>query len=179
MNMARPFAGKEYKCKQCDSIFRRSQCEIARGRIHYCSPKCSGLAHTGVNSPTYKRGYFLNSYGYKRIRVGNTYKYEHRHLVEEALGRTLTNDEDVHHIDGDKLHNTLSNLEVLSKANHARKHGNWLGEKNHTTKLTAEKVKEIREKFREGTKASDLAVAYNVDVSNIRYIVNRVTWKHI
>jgi hypothetical protein len=177
--MARPFKGQEYFCKQCGSKFRRSQCEIARGRVHYCSTKCSGIAHSGVNNASYKRGYFLNSSGYKKIRVGDTYKYEHRYMVEQSLGRELTSDEDVHHKDGNKLNNVLSNLEVLTKKEHAIKHGNWLGEKNHTSKLNKKKVQEIRMRFKNGEVAKDLAIIYGVDVSNIRYIVNGVTWKHI
>jgi len=100
-------------------------------------------------------------------------------MVEQSLGRELTSDEDVHHKDGNKLNNVLSNLEVLTKKEHAIKHGNWLGEKNHTSKLNKKKVQEIRMRFKNGEVAKDLAIIYGVDVSNIRYIVNGVTWKHI
>lgn len=177
--MARPFTGSTYNCKECGVSFRRSRCEVKRGRIHYCSHECSGKAHSGKNNPQYKRGWFLNSNGYKKIRVGDAYKYEHRHLKEQELGRILLPNEDVHHLDGNKLNNSLDNLVVLSKTAHAKLHGNWVGEKNHTTKLTVEKVKEIRQKHQQGAKSKELAKEYLVDISNIRYIVNRVTWKHI
>ena len=177
--MGRPFIGKEFRCKNCGFIFRRSRSDISRGRVHYCSKKCSGIAHTGKLNPAYKRGYFINPSGYKKIRLEGIYKYEHRHLMEQSLGRKLTNDEDVHHIDGDKLNNNLCNLVVLTKREHAIKHGNWLGENNHNTKLTADKVRRIRELHNSGTSSSKLAVKYGVDVSNVRYIVNKVTWKHI
>lgn len=177
--MARPFAGKILKCKSCGIDFKRSMSEIKRGRTKYCSTTCSGRAHTGENNPSFKRGYFINENGYKKIRVENTYKYEHRYLVEQSLGRKLRNDEDVHHKDGNKLNNSLDNLEVLSKKEHTRLHGNWVGERNHTTKLDRYKVKEIRYRHKEGEKSKDLAEEYGVDVSNIRYIVNRVTWRHV
>jgi hypothetical protein len=38
--------------------------------------------------------------------------------MEEALGRSLTREELVHHIDGDKLNNSLENLAVMEKAAH-------------------------------------------------------------
>ena len=39
--------------------------------------------------------------------------YEHRYLVEQALGRLLSKDEIVHHKDGNKLNNSIDNLVTL------------------------------------------------------------------
>lgn len=49
-------------------------------------------------------------------------RHEHRVVMEEVLGRTLTSDEIVHHIDGDKTNNSPSNLQILTRAEHARVH---------------------------------------------------------
>jgi len=46
----------------------------------------------------------------------------HRLVVEEHLGRTLTSDEVVHHIDHDPLNNDLSNLRVMTRAEHLVHH---------------------------------------------------------
>lgn len=46
----------------------------------------------------------------------------HRVLVENDLGRLLTPSETVHHRDGDKENNTLGNLGVMSRSEHARLH---------------------------------------------------------
>ena len=49
--------------------------------------------------------------------------YTHRALIEKALGRKLNNNEIVHHIDGDKDNNDLSNLHLFSsRAEHLNAH---------------------------------------------------------
>ncbi len=51
---------------------------------------------------------------------------EHRFVVEQAIGRRLNGrHEQVHHLDGDKSNNELSNLEVVSPKVHAVRHGRW------------------------------------------------------
>ena len=52
----------------------------------------------------------------------NGYVLKHRVVVENYLGRVLEDWEVVHHKDGNKLNNDISNLEVLSKQEHARIH---------------------------------------------------------
>jgi len=42
--------------------------------------------------------------------------------MEDALGRPLRSDEDVHHKDGDRANNAPDNLEVLPHGEHARLH---------------------------------------------------------
>lgn len=46
----------------------------------------------------------------------------HRHIASLKIGRWLTTEEHVHHIDGDKLNNNENNLEVLTCSEHAKKH---------------------------------------------------------
>jgi len=53
------------------------------------------------------------------------------------------------------------------------------GEELPNTKLTAEKVREIRKQASEGVPRKELARRYNVDVSTIHEVVNRKTWKHV
>lgn len=48
--------------------------------------------------------------------------YEHREVVEEMLGRRLRRREVIHHKNGDKLDNSLENLEVTTQSAHAREH---------------------------------------------------------
>lgn len=48
--------------------------------------------------------------------------YYHRHVVSIVLGRWLSTEEHVHHIDGNKQNNCLHNLEILSREEHALLH---------------------------------------------------------
>lgn len=57
-------------------------------------------------------------------RVNNRgYIPRSRFVIESDLGRFLQSDEEVHHIDGNKLNDRLENLVVLSKVEHAKLHG--------------------------------------------------------
>ena len=42
--------------------------------------------------------------------------------MEEHLGRKLRSDEIVHHKDGNKLNNSIDNLELLTRAEHINLH---------------------------------------------------------
>ncbi len=57
--------------------------------------------NSGENNPQYKHG--------KHI----TYHRKARRLIEEALGRKLEKNETVHHLDGDKTNNSISNLKIF------------------------------------------------------------------
>jgi hypothetical protein len=69
--------------------------------------------NTGVKS---------DKYGYVQIRVvsGNgskgKYKYEHRIVMEQMIGRELLQSESVHHKNGVRNDNRIQNLELWSKA---------------------------------------------------------------
>ncbi len=64
---------------------------------------------------------------YWEIKVretGRCWMYEHRHIMEQRLGRTLLKSEHVHHRDDNGLNNGLhadgqENLELLSKGEHS------------------------------------------------------------
>lgn len=48
------------------------------------------------------------------------WKYKHREILEKKLGRKLRSDEIIHHKDDDENNFSLNNLQVVSRAEHAR-----------------------------------------------------------
>lgn len=73
----------------------------------------------GDKSPSWKRGWVFDEYGYKLVRIpshhrakSNGYVREHIVVMEEKLGRRLDSGENVHHINGIKDDNRPENLEL-------------------------------------------------------------------
>lgn len=114
----------------------------------------------------------------KTIRV-------HR-AVAESFIKNPDKKETINHIDGNKLNNTVENLEWCTyKENsvHAVK-SNLIksSEESHKSKLTNENVKEIRNTYefdRVNYSASKLAKKFNVNRETIRRVVNKESFKNI
>ena len=60
----------------------------------------------------YKPKTYIDKRGYKRFT--NSDILVHRYVAQKKLGRWLRRGEVIHHIDGNKLNNAPSNLEVYS-----------------------------------------------------------------
>ena len=141
-------AVRDRKCLQCGRIFRPRQYQLDHGQGKFCSDACSKKSTVGrkqskewidkrvesfKNSEYYKANKkgrdnpcFLESYirgGYRYVTDSNGVKIqEHRYVVELSLGRSLRRDEVVHHIDGDKHNNDLSNLMIVNWSGHLKMH---------------------------------------------------------
>jgi len=102
------------KCEICGLLFRpkdskKRTCSRACGyKVRKCNPHNKG-----------KGNGWLNKKGYREIRVNKVIVKEHRHLMELHLKRKLFKNEDVHHIDGIKHNNDLSNLQLISHSDHS------------------------------------------------------------
>jgi hypothetical protein len=77
-------------------------------------PPIYGFKPQGNPPRKYKRRQ-IRKRGQKTITI-----YEHREVMEGLLGRKLTRNEQVHHINGDPQDNRPENLQVLTNAEHQR-----------------------------------------------------------
>jgi predicted ribonuclease toxin of YeeF-YezG toxin-antitoxin module len=66
----------------------------------------------GMGNTNWKGGKVINSGGYIEIRFNNKYVKEHRYVYEQHYGITLTLNQNIHHINGDRLDNRIENLEL-------------------------------------------------------------------
>lgn len=98
------------KCKFCGVMFSVLP---STGR-KYCSYECFRLSSTGIGG--------MDKDGYWRIYVDGNRVREHRHIMEEHLGRKLEPNEVIHHKDRDRVNNDISNLELMTKSEHAKLH---------------------------------------------------------
>lgn len=65
---------------------------------------------------------WIDSHGYRWLSIDGVEVLEHRHLMEQHLGRKLSTDETIHHKNEIKTDNRLENLEVLWRPAHTRHH---------------------------------------------------------
>lgn len=65
----------------------------------------------------------LTKLGYLRIFVNGKRVLQHQYIMEQFLGRKLTKDERVHHINGIRTDNRIENLELMSnQSEHLKKY---------------------------------------------------------
>lgn len=85
-------------------------------------------APVGTLNKNWRGGRLINSHGYTEIYTPDNlyglrrYVLEHRLVMEKSLGRPLTKNEVVHHIDGNIQNNSIENLQLMSKGEHRSLH---------------------------------------------------------
>lgn len=127
-------------CPICGVTFRAKQSSHMT-----CSRTCGYKLRGNPNISRKKpESWWINKRGYieGRVWISETKKIsvkQHRYIMEKHLGRKLSLNEDVHHIDGNKQNNSIENLEVITHSNHSILHNSKrVYKKGYKLNLTTE-----------------------------------------
>lgn len=128
------------------------------------------------------------AYGYRMFNANVNGKHTtfavHRVICEAFNGPKPTPEHEVLHIDGDTGHNAAHNLRwglpVENSADRVKHGTQYQGDRHHKAVLTAEIVKELRERYAQGgTTHQALATEYKLNRVTVTNALCHNTWKHI
>ncbi|MGH3054049.1 MAG: HNH endonuclease signature motif containing protein [Gaiellaceae bacterium] len=115
-------AGSYLNCLSCKKEFYVPKYRLNKECTKYCSRNCLAKDKLSKYVPIHGfKSLGKSHHKYKTITINGKQIREHRHIMEQHLGRKLERWEHVHHINDDSSDNRLENLEVLSNSDHQRK----------------------------------------------------------
>jgi hypothetical protein len=137
----------------------------------------------GSSNPSWKGGK-INLKGYVRIWVpdhpsadNKGYVFEHRLVVEKHIGRYLKPDEHIHHIDGVKNNNVITNLQITNAKSHSSltRHENRLRlwQNSATYALIRDHKEELEKMRKQGMSYQKITDALGVSPSAVKYAFKR------
>lgn len=125
---------------------------------------------------------YINGHGYKFVDLpkssGGHTSVSHHKLVyyfETGDERAFAPEYSIHHIDGDRVNNSILNLRLMTLSDHMRLENT--GEKNSNAKITKAQADEIKIKRQAGYRPTELAQEYNITMTNVWYITSGKSWK--
>ena len=111
-------------CEWCGTPFEAKR----YAKTRFCGPRCRGANNTPFREQTRERNARFN-HGWSvtegrtivTTRTNGWVAYS-RVLMMGHLKRELRSDEIVHHVNGDRTDDRIENLQILTRAEHARLH---------------------------------------------------------
>lgn len=183
-------------CDNCKKPFKRSYANLKENQ--FCCSSCYwqglktmqlghiisnetkkkiGKANSGKNNGNWKGGRLIKG-GYVLIYCpehpfakNKGYVFEHRLVMEKKLGRYLTKEEIIHHINGIKDDNREENLELCKDTGKHRIVHNKLRTGEHRIELPEE---EIIKMWNNKCTINEIALWFNVDWTTIRRRVKQL-----
>lgn len=132
-NGIKPIKPKKPKSENTtNKVYHKKRDKIEQGKLLAKEIGLSSSPYSEYNVATIQKlvegreAYHLCYYEDTKYIKG-TVVLVHRYLMEKSLGRKLTKDEVVHHIDGNKFNNDISNLQVMSVSEHCKLHSKEIG----------------------------------------------------
>lgn len=110
-------------CETCGLTFERDTYRARQRSHHFCSRPCFFEWNRGSNNPLWKADRGIDGLGYIWIRLpdGKGRRAEHRWVWEQANG-PIPQGYEIHHRNEDRTDNRLENLELVTLAEHRRRH---------------------------------------------------------